>query len=580
MSARIQMGPLTGSPAILARWRTWRKLLFVAANLAIVTASCVLFRYLSSGNWLEFTQKAYLEDLSYPLAGVLARPLGAISYPWMILVYGMLLAIVLIIPPMMAALYGLRYVLPFLLVVALFGHAPVLAVALAIGCVMASRTPIKTEMPSFAAPLGLTPAVVYLCLFGFPDSLTAEVVPLQRWVLACPMLLGVISAALTGILAVKLAGAAGYRAGVIWPWALLLLAGAGSVFYSEVGPDELEYAFITEKIADGDLIFHPKKLRSWTREHHAQGLHADNLVTRLRDDMRLRRNSLAKRCEQFLTRYSDSDRSPELLWLVGQCRSLQLDIPGLAAGVVRYSASWPSENSEISSLRLIEQFPAAPQSALAEWRIGQLALRRGDIDQAYRRLQAAIQILLPFVDKKAAPVSGRDDASVFRPRPSIPSIEYYVEALFQVRRLTWMIEKNTSNQEAMSGEALSEMLKVNPHELHLDEKLGALLDKRPYESSSIGDNLKLAVAVATEDPYLQADMLALLAADERTDAAIEANYHLGMLTMQTARARALMLLPGIKTPQEYFATVIAAPENPWQELARRHLLRIRPKGGD
>jgi len=579
MSARTQKGRLTGGPAILAQWRTWRKLLFVAVNLVLFTASCVLFRYLSSGNWLELSWEVYREDLTNPLAGVLARPLGAVSYPWMIPVYGMLLAVVLVVPAMIAVLYGLRYVLPFLLLVALLGHAPVLAVALAVGCVMAARTPIKVEVPSFAVPLGLLPAVVYLYLFGFPDSLTAQVLPLQRWILVSPMLIGVIGAVTTGVLAVKLAGAAGYRAGVIWPWVLLLLAAAGVIFYSETGPDELHYALITEELAGDDLVFQPQKLESWRQAHQARGLNREILITRLRDDLQLRRKVLIKRCENFLANYPHSDRSAEILWLVGQCRSLQLDIPALAAGVVRYSASWPSENSARTWLRLVERFPAAPQSALAEWNLGRLALRQRDLGVADRRFEAAIRGLSPLLSGRAVSAAGREQAGVFRPRRSIPSTEYYAEALFQVRRLTWIMDKNGVMDDPAAGEALCEMLKINPYEPGLDEKLGALLDERRYETSSMGDNLKLAVAVATADPYLQADMLTLLAADERTDAAIEANYYLGMLTMQTARARALMLLPEVKTPEEYFETVIAAPSNPWQQLARRHLARISPGKG-
>ena len=69
-------------------------------------------------------------------------------------------------------------------------------------------------------------------------------------------------------------------------------------------------------------------------------------------------------------------------------------------------------------------------------------------------------------------------------------------------------------------------------------------------------------------------MLIWLAADERTDAAVEANYQLGMLTMQTGRAMALPLIPRLKQPKDYFRTVIAAPPNPWQDLARQHLRRL------
>ena len=134
------------------------------------------------------------------------------------------------------------------------------------------------------------------------------------------------------------------------------------------------------------------------------------------------------------------------------------------------------------------------------------------------------------------------------------------------------MNRNNVMQDTEASEALTGLANENPYELDYDRRVGKLVSL--YERTSLGDNLKLAVAMATSDPYAQAEMLIKLAQDERTDAAIEANYQLGMLGMQTARARALPLIPKLKRPQDYFQIVIAAPPNPWQELARGHLMRL------
>jgi hypothetical protein len=131
------------------------------------------------------------------------------------------------------------------------------------------------------------------------------------------------------------------------------------------------------------------------------------------------------------------------------------------------------------------------------------------------------------------------------------------------------MEVNDVLDDPVAGDAMAAWLSESPYELEYLERLGDLVDA--YERTSLGDNLKLAVAMAVDDPYLQAEILMLLAEDERTDAAIEANYQLGMLVMQTGRARALTLVPKIKTAQEYFRIVVAAPPNPWQEYALDHL---------
>ena len=91
------------------------------------------------------------------------------------------------------------------------------------------------------------------------------------------------------------------------------------------------------------------------------------------------------------------------------------------------------------------------------------------------------------------------------------------------------------------------------------------------------DNLKLADALARRSRYRQAEALIELAKYRLTDAAIEANFALGRLAMQSAAAPALPLI--VDKPEEYFKAVVAARENPWQVRAAKHLawLKAQPK---
>jgi len=91
----------------------------------------------------------------------------------------------------------------------------------------------------------------------------------------------------------------------------------------------------------------------------------------------------------------------------------------------------------------------------------------------------------------------------------------------------------------------------------------------------MGDNLKLAVALATPNLYERAEMLILLAEDERTDSAIEANYQLGHLALRTREAPALGLVEKLKNPRAYFQLVVAAPDNPWRDLAAYQLAALK-----
>ena len=74
-------------------------------------------------------------------------------------------------------------------------------------------------------------------------------------------------------------------------------------------------------------------------------------------------------------------------------------------------------------------------------------------------------------------------------------------------------------------------------------------------------------------------MLITLARDQRTDAAIVANFELGKLAMRTAEAPAISLVNGLKNPEEYFQIVIAAPDNPYRKKAATLMENIQPAGG-
>jgi hypothetical protein len=350
------------------------------------------------------------------------------------------------------------------------------------------------------------------------------------------------------------------------------LAGATSIFYARIGSDELDCALIAEGLGPGDTIFQPVKLEQWRLEQGAEGLNQQTLEIRLQDHLQRLRQSLIGRCRRFVARHARSKRVGPVLWIEAQCQSLQLDVSAFQAGTVRYSASFPSSGSVRLWQQIGQECPGTPHAALADGRLGELALRRQDVKEADLRLQAAAKGLEGLLAAQRRAVMLEPETGLFQPAEAVPSLGYYAETLLRIRRLIWLMERNNVLNDPTDGEALAAMLNENPYEPQYEERLGRLAGR--YEKTALGDNLKLAVAMATADPYGQAEMLIWLAEDERTDAAVEANYQLGMLVMQTARAHALRLIPKLKKPQDYFQIVIAAPPNPWTQLAREHLSRL------
>ena len=563
-----------GTAPLLRRTSRSRAGVFLVVNLAGFGAISAFWQYLGTGRWMDFAPASYYRGLVSPLGQTLLRPLNVLSHPWMILVAGLTLAAIILVPIATAVLYRLMFAAIFVALAAVVAHAPVLALALAAGCVVAARTPLRSDMPFLAVILGLLPVGLYLYLFGFTGSRSAEVLPLQRWVLSGPLLIAAVVAALLAAAVLALAKVTRFRPGVIWPALALLLGGSLGIFHTQLGPDELAYALIAERVAGGDVLFQPAKLASWCRQHDAEGLSRQRLKDKLEDNLKLRQRELITSCQGFLEPYGESRRAVEVLWIEAQCRSLQLDVPAFAAGTVRYTASFPLPGSEGVWQRIRSEWPGTSQAALAEWRLGELALRRGNLNAADEYLHAASENLANFLTTLKTPPEAEIESRVFLPAESIPARAYYAEALFWTRRLIWLMARNDALNDAATAQALAALADENPYQADYDERLGKLVGR--HENTKLGDNLKLAFAMATGDPYEQAYQLIYLAEDERTDAAVEANYQLGMLAMQTARARALPLIAKLKEPQKYFQIVIAAPPNPWQELSREHLGRIKP----
>lgn len=579
---------------LLRAGAAWRGVVYHAIHLAAFGAVNTFWRYLATGEWIDFRPASYYQDLTTPLAEIFRHPLDILTYPWMILVSGLLLGLVALVPILVAVLYRSQRSVLFVLIVAVLGHAPVLALAVAIGCALASRSSLRREMPFLASVLGLLPAAAYFALSALAGVDAAAVLPLQRWALYAPFLIAFVTAVLAGAVVLGLARLTGLRSGPICPLVVLLLGAPVATFYLKIGADELEYALIVNRLQADGSIFEDEALGPWSRRHRAEGLNRQTIRVRVREDLRVRRDLLVERCRRFLARHGDSTRAAALMWLRAQAMGLQPDEVALAGGLIKYSASFhPSESAEAwESLR--RNCPIAPQAILADWRLGELALRavaaggEGDPNELVRRadkhLRWAREALREMFPVAADLLTAPAPARIFAPPADVPSREYFLGAKEAVERLVWLMERNNVLADAESAEALGAYLDLDPKQPDYYRRLTGLLSDttRKREATAMGDNLKLAVALNTPNPYERAVMLIELAKDERTDSAIVGNFELGKLGLKTAEARVVHLVEGYRTPEDYFKTVIAAPPNPYQQEAARLLasLASRPKAGE
>jgi hypothetical protein len=575
-----------GAQPLLRAGAAWRSGLYYTIHLAAFAAVNAFWRYLATGQWASFHPAAYYQDLTTPLGEIFRHPLDILTHPWMIVVSGLLLGLVALVPILVAVLYRSQRSVPFVLIVAVVGHAPVLALAVAIGCALASRSSLRREMPFLASVLGLLPTAAYFALSALAGVDAAAVLPLQRWALYAPFLIAFVSAVLAGAIVLGLARLTGLRSGPVCPLVVLLLGAPVATFYVKVGADELDYALIVNRLQADGSIFEDEALGPWVRRNRADGLNPRTIRVRVQEDLHARRDALVQACERFLARYGDSPREAALMWLRAQTMSLQLDEVALAGGLIKYSPSFLRADSAEAWASLRRNHPDAPQAVLADWHLGELALRAvahdrgGDpnalVRKAEKHLRRAREALAEMFPAAADQVPAPAPARMFSPPADVPSRDYFRGAREAVERLVWLMERNHVLTDANSAEALGAYLELNPKQPDYYRRLTGLLSDttRKREATAMGDNLKLAVALNTPNLYERTEMLIQLAKDERTDAAITANFELGLIALKPAEAPARPLMTDLKTAEEYFRIIIAAPPNPYQQEAARLLASL------
>ena len=551
------------------RWYGWVFLAVILVGFAVVNA---FWGFLATGRWMNFSVGAYRSALTTPVGKMLQYPLDVFTHPWMIAVTGLLLGLVIVVPLVVAVLNRLLVAAVFILVVAVLGQAPVLALVIALGVMLAGRTSLRFEAPFLAILLGLAPVVLYLLAAAYAGEDSAALLPLQRWVRNVPFLIAIVSGVLVSAGVVGLGHVTGYRPFVVWPVLTLLLVVPIWIFYDRIGEDELSYALIVSDLAPGDAVFRPARLQRWRSRPDAKGLNPRTLRIRIEDDLRSRRDKLAGSCEVFVRQYPHSARAAAVLWIRAQCCSLRLDRRALTAGQVSYTAKYPLPGSAEAWRRVRSRFRASPQAALAQWRLASLALRKQQMQVADDLLHSAAEMLGDYVTGPDWRRSSDWTANTFGRADSVPGDEYYAEALFEIERQLWLIEQNDLLNDQAAARAMADYMSIDPNRADYAEQLMALLDdpERKYEKTKMGDNLKLAVARANPNVFERAAMLVSLAG-ELTDAAIEANYELGRLVMSEP---VLRLEGAIESSASYFKRVKQAPPNPYAKLAGTKLARL------
>ena len=549
---------LTGySPPLLIPRNTVTWLIFVLLNLGLYVFACGLWQILCSESDQPFWEASLRSNLLFeirPLSFSM-RTLSIQNDPWMIPVVASLLALLIFVPVVMAVMYQLVLALAFVVILAVVGLSPELSVILVVGCLLASRTRMRRKYPFYAILYGYMPVVVYLIIVFLLTRLRNELLLVHQWVLVVPYLLAVALAVAAGALTVLMARLTKFRPGIIWPATLVLLSLSGGLLFNKVGRDELKYAQISGLVGDDNSPLDP------LNGGYIKGTESAEAV------LLAMREELVKQCEDFFEDYPQSHRAPSVMLVHSLTTSIQLDRRNSFGLMTRYTPKWPLQQSLQPLRQLVREFPDSPQAALAMGRIGMIELRKAAATEdagTLARIRRACDLLQEAEERLRDTLAGWKTGNgngVFVPFPSIPKDkDYFVETLFEIEKLNWLIRENQVRQNRLSAVTLARMVSINPCRSDYYFRLKILLNTEECEKSPLKNNITLAWARQL-DTLSRARILMQLAMAETqdADAAIEANYELGGLAVNPDIED---ILEG-RGAVDFYGKVRAASENPW-----------------
>ncbi|MDY7010036.1 MAG: hypothetical protein SVV80_04705 [Planctomycetota bacterium] len=568
---------------LLERSSIFRAVFFVVVDLTGFTAVNAFLYYLSTRRWLDLSMGSYKTALATPLSEVLLHPLSIFDQPWMMLVAGLLITAVVLVPIMVAVFYNMSVSALFVLSVAVVGHAPLLSVFLAGGCIIAGRAGLRRDLPLVALMSGLTPIIVYFFFFSGGDEQPLR--PLQRLSVHLILVLALITAVLAGAVVSVLARIMQFRPGVIWPVILVFLAAPAWAFFEKVGADELDYAFIATRVGPGEALFapptakemsYPVFLPTSTRPSFGPASQPSEvaskpalaMLVRARVNLRQQRTTLASECEKFIKRHPDSARAAAVMWITATVKDIRIDMRALSAESVRYIYAGPSGESNGAWANLAERHPRQPQAFVAHQRLGIQAIREGRIQKAAEHLRIAQTFLATYLGQQDSDTPA-GLAAMFAPAESLPGREYYRRILDETDNIIWLMETNkVLDGEMKNTEAFRDYMKHWPFTGTKSKDLEEL--EKYYQDTNLADNFRLRAALAQENKLDRAMQLSRLAG-EIDDAAIAANYELGLLALRLEKTPAWSKM-NLKTAEHYFKVSKSAQDNPYRTSAEQYLI--------
>ncbi len=541
-----------------------RAVTLLLLNLVLYFGLCVFAYWLRTAELFDFSLASFADPARFwgadapSLNDYLVAPISLEQVPEHAVVLGLVLGAVVAVPVAIAILYRFPFALPFVFAVLLFAHMPWLALTLLLSCVIAALPPFRLSFRFGSALLGLLPVALYLLLAtrGSTEAMGDGASPIERALFAAPWVLTLLAATVMLAIMLLIARLVNYRPGAVAPVVMVMFAAPVITFHARIGVHEVAYRALEAEYGPQSARFQSLRSPRETEERILRliasalkktapgrtrsGLQAvwseqPQRIRELKRDVQrwflaelLSDRAAAQRaCQKFRADFPNSRYRPNVLFIEAHALDTRLDERRLHAELhFELYDDYPHAQSEPAWRELAQQCPDSPLARVACLRLGQLALRAGDLTAAERWLTQAGQ-------QRAADVGAQSQPSpdFLRKKPAESSLRIEVEPFQrEARRLLELLTANRGDPR-YGDEPLRTLAALDPRREGYADQLLRLLET--YPDSALHDNLLVLWAGCEQDLVRRAALFErLLATLPEGDARPEALYHLADLEIQ------------------------------------------------
>jgi outer membrane protein assembly factor BamD (BamD/ComL family) len=495
-------------------WARKRAYIFLCINVLVYVLLTVFIFWMHNGKLFDFSWLSYSGAYSHTLIDFLIFPISIQDAPIMVPVIGMLMANIIVVPILIAQLYGFRYSIAFSLCVLIFSHLPMLCFFLIASSFIASAGKHKLPFKFGVTLLGLLPLTLYFYL-ATQGAVGLQLRLADPTLLYAPWILAFLAAAGIAAIVLVFARIVHYRPGGVLIGMIPFFLIPMLLFQRYIGADQLEFRLLVHRYGPDSIIFAPvdisgqvfqDTLKAWRRYKIRNLQEIVDLATTefpyvaaqyLQND----RDRILEVFNEFQTYYPHSRFIPNAMYIYGLTQDMHFDFGVLQRKwTVEYTTDLVSPQSAPTWRTLIEKYPDSIYAEPARLRLAIQTIRDGhpEVSKMLLRqlLAKAEHLTLTPSTQPAEAVTTLQDLFSEPKQTNIPQIDMS-SLLEEAQELLELIENN-ENDPQFGVLPLSELMKLDSHHPKYRDHLLAMAIK--FTGSKLHENLLVRYADTDPDP--------------------------------------------------------------------------------